>query len=298
MVFDDGTVIRLADDRFLRDHDDRQRRRRPRLDGGVAADRVAGAARALHVGHRAVGHRRRSSGPRSRDGRSPRSRPTSTSRNEAFPFMTWRDATVAGIAGPGLPDQLLGRAGLRDQRHRRGTACGLGGAVGGRCAVRHHAVRHRDDARPAGREGLPDHRPGDRRHGHPAGPRAWSWVGVEEEARLHRQAVVRPRRRTSRPDRKQLVGLLPVDPDVLLPEGAQVIESPTVLPRAAGADARPRHLELSQRRARPDVRAGAGRARAGSGSVETLYVPIGDEVVPVTVTDSVLFDKEGSRRDG
>ena len=28
---------------------------------------------------------------------------------------------------------------------------------------------------------------------------------------------------TSRPDRKQLVGLLPVDPEVLLPEGAQLV---------------------------------------------------------------------------
>ena len=38
----------------------------------------------------------------------------------------------------------------------------------------------------------------------------------------------------------------------------------------------------------------SGRERIG----QTLYVPIGDELVPVTVTDSVLFDKEGSRRDG
>ena len=38
----------------------------------------------------------------------------------------------------------------------------------------------------------------------------------------------------------------------------------------------------------------SGRERIG----QTLYVPIGDELVPVTVTDSVLYDKEGSRRDG
>jgi sarcosine oxidase subunit alpha len=38
----------------------------------------------------------------------------------------------------------------------------------------------------------------------------------------------------------------------------------------------------------------SGRERVG----ETLYVPVGDDVVPVTVTDSVLFDKEGARRDG
>jgi sarcosine oxidase subunit alpha len=38
----------------------------------------------------------------------------------------------------------------------------------------------------------------------------------------------------------------------------------------------------------------SGRERVG----ETLYVPVGDQVVPVTVTESVLFDKEGARRDG
>ena len=38
----------------------------------------------------------------------------------------------------------------------------------------------------------------------------------------------------------------------------------------------------------------SGRERIG----ETLYVPVGDQVVPVTVTESVLFDKEGARRDG
>ena len=37
-----------------------------------------------------------------------------------------------------------------------------------------------------------------------------------------------------------------------------------------------------------------GRERIGA----TLHVPVGDDVVPVTVTDSVLFDKEGTRRDG
>ena len=39
--------------------DDRQRRARARLDGGVAADRVAGAARVADLGDRAVGDRRR-----------------------------------------------------------------------------------------------------------------------------------------------------------------------------------------------------------------------------------------------
>src|SRR5207253_849436 len=51
-----------------------------------------------------------------------------------------------------------------------------------------HAVRHRDDARPAGREGLPDHRPGHRRDGDAAGS-GHGLDRVEEEARLRRQAL-------------------------------------------------------------------------------------------------------------
>ena len=35
---------------------------------------------------------------------------------ESFPFMRWRDADGCRVAGAGLPDQLLRRAGLRDQR--------------------------------------------------------------------------------------------------------------------------------------------------------------------------------------
>jgi sarcosine oxidase subunit alpha len=38
----------------------------------------------------------------------------------------------------------------------------------------------------------------------------------------------------------------------------------------------------------------SGRERIG----ETLYVPFDGTVVPVTVTDPVLYDKEGTRRDG
>ena len=61
---------------------------------------------------------------------------------------------------------------------------------------------------------------------------------------------------TSRPDRKQLVGLLPLDRETVLAEGAQL----TV---AAGRarDARPRHVELPQRGARAAVRAGAAAQR-------------------------------------
>jgi sarcosine oxidase subunit alpha len=99
-----------------------------------------------------------------------------------------------------------------------------------------------------------------------------------------------------RPDRKQLVGLLPVDPTVLLPEGGQVVECselpPPPVPMLGHVTSSYRSAVLGRTFALAVVR--SGRERIG----QTLYVPIGDELVPVTVTDSVLFDKEGSRRDG
>jgi sarcosine oxidase subunit alpha len=104
------------------------------------------------------------------------------------------------------------------------------------------------------------------------------------------------RAENTRPDRKQLVGLLPVEPSVLLPEGSQIIESETVPEppvRMLGHVTSSYHsAALARTFALALVR--SGRERIG----ETLYVPVGDQVVPVTVTESVLFDKEGARRDG
>lgn len=99
-----------------------------------------------------------------------------------------------------------------------------------------------------------------------------------------------------RADRKQLVGLVPVDPRVLLPEGGQVVECselpPPPVPMLGHVTSSYRSAALGRTFALAVIR--SGRERIG----QTLYVPIEDELVPVTVTDSVLFDKEGSRRDG
>ncbi|MFJ7216247.1 2Fe-2S iron-sulfur cluster-binding protein [Amycolatopsis sp. NPDC098790] len=104
------------------------------------------------------------------------------------------------------------------------------------------------------------------------------------------------RAENNRPDRKQFVGLLPVDPSVLLPEGSQIIESEVVpeppVRMLGHVTSSYDSAALGRTFALALVR--SGRERVG----ETLYVPVGDQVVPVTVTESVLFDKEGARRDG
>jgi sarcosine oxidase subunit alpha len=104
------------------------------------------------------------------------------------------------------------------------------------------------------------------------------------------------RAENNRPDRKQLVGLLPLDPAVLLPEGSQIIESDVVpeppVRMLGHVTSSYDSAALGRTFALALVR--SGRERIG----ETLYVPFGDQVVPVKVTESVLFDKEGARRDG
>ncbi|MGH3645857.1 MAG: glycine cleavage T C-terminal barrel domain-containing protein, partial [Micromonosporaceae bacterium] len=100
---------------------------------------------------------------------------------------------------------------------------------------------------------------------------------------------------TARDGRKQLVGLLPDDATTVLAEGAQLVAAPDPTPPAPMHG----HVTSSYRSAaleRPFALALVtdGAARHG----ETLYAVEGDQVTPVTITEPVLYDKEGARRDG
>ncbi|MEV5878909.1 2Fe-2S iron-sulfur cluster-binding protein [Streptomyces sp. NPDC052101] len=104
------------------------------------------------------------------------------------------------------------------------------------------------------------------------------------------------RAENQRDDRKQLVGLLPADERTLLPEGAQIIATSSIpqppVPMLGHVTSSYRSDALRRTFALALVRSGS--ARIG----ETLYVPLDGRTVAVTVTDPVLFDKEGTRRDG
>ena len=101
------------------------------------------------------------------------------------------------------------------------------------------------------------------------------------------------------PLRKQLVGLLPVDRQTVLPEGSQIVEfcvdeelPPPPVPMLGHITSSYRSAELSRPFALALVR--GGRSRIG----ETVHVPVNGTLVPVEVTGSVLVDPEGARRDG
>jgi sarcosine oxidase subunit alpha len=111
-------------------------------------------------------------------------------------------------------------------------------------------------------------------------------------SRSHRRAD------TSRTDRKQLVALLPVDPIALLPEGSQLVDDGVDIQRRPVAmtghvTSSYRSAALGRTFALALVR--AGRQRLG----ETVHAPLADgRTISATIADSVVFDPENLRRDG
>ncbi|HET8604913.1 MAG TPA: glycine cleavage T C-terminal barrel domain-containing protein [Marmoricola sp.] len=104
---------------------------------------------------------------------------------------------------------------------------------------------------------------------------------------------------TARTDRKHLVGLLPVDKATRLPEGAQLVAPGVPVTPAERPVPMLGHVTSSyhsEALGRPFALAlvVGGRDRLG----ETLLAPVGDQLVAVEVTSSVLYDPEGTKRDG
>jgi sarcosine oxidase, subunit alpha len=103
-----------------------------------------------------------------------------------------------------------------------------------------------------------------------------------------------------RPDRKQLVGLLPADPEALLPDGAQLVDAEHA--RAAAPVPMLGHVTSSYESATLDrtfalALLAGGRERLG----ETVYARApatgAGEGIAATVTEPVFYDPEGARRD-
>ncbi|MEY9969529.1 sarcosine oxidase subunit alpha [Streptacidiphilus sp. MAP12-16] len=100
---------------------------------------------------------------------------------------------------------------------------------------------------------------------------------------------------TARGDRRQLVGLLPVDPAVLLPEGAQlVLNAEAAVPTRALGHVTSSYRSAALGRTFALALVSGGRERLG----ETVYAPLPGGVIAATITDTVLYDSKGTRRDG
>jgi sarcosine oxidase subunit alpha len=101
---------------------------------------------------------------------------------------------------------------------------------------------------------------------------------------------------TARPDRRQLVSLLPVDPDARIPEGAQLVadpDAPLPVPMLGHVTSSYRSAALGRTFALALVE--GGRSRLG----EVVHAPLlVGGAIAATIAEPVLYDPEGARRDG
>ncbi|GAA3786818.1 2Fe-2S iron-sulfur cluster-binding protein [Sphaerisporangium flaviroseum] len=289
MVFDDGTVIRLAPDRFLV----------TTTTGNAAAvldwmeEWLQTEWPGLRVHCTSVTEQWATvalAGPGSRDVLAGLA-PDLAVDTESFPFMTWRDTEVAGLPARVCRISFSGELayeinvgwwyGAELWKAVLGT-----GAVTPYGTETMHVLRAEKGYPIIGQDTDGTVTPADL---------GMDWVVSKKKAdfigkRSHSRAGI------TRPGRRQMVGLLPEDPDVLVPEGTQLVafdrlpEPP--VPMLGHVTSSYRSAALGRTFALALV--SGGRERIG----ERLYAPVGDHLIPVTVTHHVLYDPEGARRDG
>ncbi|MBW8793842.1 MAG: (2Fe-2S)-binding protein [Streptomyces sp.] len=214
--------------------------------------------------------------------------------NDAFPFMSWQDTVVAGVAARVCRISFSGELAYEinvpawygitvwEALHAAGSGFGL--TPYGTETM--HVLRAEKAYPIIGQDTDGTVTPQDL---------GMSWVVSKKKPDfVGKRSFTRAENR--REDRKQLVGLLPADERVLLPEGAQIIATSDIpappVPMLGHVTSSYRSDALQRTFALALVRSGTRRIG------ETLYVPLDGRTVPVTVTDPVLFDKEGARRDG
>ncbi|MEO3813343.1 2Fe-2S iron-sulfur cluster-binding protein [Sphaerisporangium sp. B11E5] len=209
----------------------------------------------------------------------------------SFPFMTWRDTTVAGIPARVCRISFSGELAYEINVTRwHGQA--LWDAVMGTGAVTPygteamHVLRAEKGYSIIGQDTDGTVTPHDL---------GMSWIVSRKKPdfigkRSHTRAD------TIRPDRRRLVALLPEDPHILVPEGAQLVEHdplpPPPVPMLGHVTSSYRSAALGRTFALALL--AGGDHRTGT----RLHAVSGGTSIPVTVTTPVLYDPEGTRRDG
>jgi sarcosine oxidase subunit alpha len=292
MVFDDGTVIRLTDDRFLV----------TTTTGNAAAvldwmeEWLQTEWPELRVHCTSVTEQWATLalvGPRSRDVLAALAPDLDVSK-ESFPFMTWRDTEVAGIASRVCRISFSGELAY-ELNVSWWDALALWEAVLAEGAPfgitpygteTMHVLRAEKGYPIIGQDTDGTVTPHDLGLGWAVSRKKDDFIGKRSFSRVD----------TSRTDRKHLVGLLSDDGRTLLPEGAHLVATQTLpqppVPTLGHVTSAYHSAALGQPFAIGLVR--GGRDRIG----QRVYAPVGDDLVPVTITDSVLYDPEGARRDG
>jgi len=297
MVLDDGTVSRLAPDRFL------------------VTTTTGNAARVLdwmeewlqtewpqlRVWCTSVTEQEATMavvGPRSRELVGTLA-PDLDVSPDAFGFMTWRDAPVAGLPARVARISFSGElayevnvawsdaAALWDAVWAAGEPLGL--TPYGTEAM--HVLRAEKGYPIIGQDTDGTVTPQDLGMGWVVSKKKPDYLGKRSHARPD----------NLRPDRKHLVGLLPLDPALLLPEGSQLVEEEVLVEGRLPAPPVPMlgHVTSSY----PSAALGrtfalalcrSGRDRVGG----TVAVVVDGVAHRVRVTSPVLVDPDGDRRDG
>jgi sarcosine oxidase, subunit alpha len=294
MVFDDGVAMRLAEDRYL------------------VTTTTGGAARVLDrfeewlqtewpdlrvfcTGVTEQWAAAAVAGPRSREVLQAAGTDLDISR-AALPFMAWRDGQVAGVparlARVSFSGELAFEVHVAGWHGRHVWEALL--AAGEPFGITPYGTETMDVLRAekgfvmVGQDTDGTVTPDDLGMSWIVNLRKGDFVGRRS---LRRADLVRP-------DRKQLVGLLPADPAALLPEGAQLVAAG----HATAAPPVPMlgHVTSSYESAalgRTFALALLQRGREWLG--ETVFArTLGGPAVAATVTEPVFYDPEGVRRDG
>ncbi|MCH5675208.1 sarcosine oxidase subunit delta family protein [Streptomyces gilvus] len=292
MVFDDGTVIRLAPDRFLV----------TTTTGNAAAvldwmeEWLQTEWPELRVHCTSVTEQWATValvGPQSRAVLGSLA-PELAVSNDDFPFMAWRETTVAGIEARVCRISFSGElayeinvspwaaVALWEALYEAGAPYGI--TPYGTETM--HVLRAEKGYPIIGQDTDGTVTPQDLGMGWAVSKKKPDFIGKRSFARAD----------TLRPDRKHLVGLLPEDPAAFLPEGTHLVADSVLpappVPMLGHVTSSYRSATLGRTFALALLK--GGRERVG----ERLYAPVGDRLLPVTVAGPVLYDPEGARRDG
>jgi sarcosine oxidase, subunit alpha len=292
MVFDDGTVARLAEDRFLV----------TTTTGNAAAvldwmeEWLQTEWPDLRVWCTSVTEQWATValvGPGSR-GVLARVAPDLAVDRESFPFMRWRDATVAGLPARVFRISFSGELAYEVnvpawhgyELWRALTTAGAADGITPYGTETMHVLRAEKGYPIVGQDTDGTITPDDLGLGWAIRKSTKDFVG--------RRSLSRPD--SAREDRKQLVGLLPEDPRLLLVEGAHIVEhaplGPPPVPYLGHVTSSYPSVALGRTFALALV--ASGRRRIGA----RLFATMDGAMIPVEVTSHVLYDPEGARRDG
>ena len=292
MIFDDGTVLRLADDRFfvttttgnagavLDWFEEWQQTEWPHLRVRFTSVTEQWATVALV-------------GPRSRDVLATLA-PDLAVDAGSFPFMTWRDTVVAGLMARVCRISFSGELAYEinvawsqgSALWRAVAAAGEPFAITAYGTETMHVLRAEKGYPIIGQDTDGTLTPHDL---------GMSWVVSKKKTDfIGKRSYTRTE--NLRPDRQQLVGLLPEEAELRLAEGTQLIDTvqvgPPPVPMLGFVTSSYRSAELGRTFALALVRGGRGRVG------ERIHAVVDGRTVPVRIVEPVLVDPEGVRRDG